>query len=125
MSADIETGTDALRAILVARRMGRASLARDLGVSNETLHAFAHGKGTLPPAVLQALAIDWSGGSIMYDPASDRLRPANTIEPRSQGSGPPPITETMTLPKFKGGPAPAQTGYPSPKPKARRPGWVE
>ena len=121
----IETGTDVLRQVLVARHMGRASLARDLGVSNEALHNFANGKGTLPPAVLQALALDWSGGNIIYDPAIDRLRPANKIEPRSLGSGPPPITEMMTLPTFKGGPAPAQTGYPPPKPKARRPGWVE
>ena len=101
MTNEIKTGTDALRQVLVARHMGRGSLARDLGISNETLHAFASGKGTLPQAVLEALAKDWSGGHIIYDPTIDRLRPANTAEPRSQGSGPPPIHQENRAPALR------------------------
>jgi hypothetical protein len=42
------------------------------------------------------------------------------------GIRPPPITETMTLPTYSGGPPPAQTGYVSqPVPKMKRAGWAE
>jgi len=119
------SGTETLRQVLVARHMGRASLARDLGVSNETLHAFAHGTGTLPPAVLEALAIDWSGGSIIYDPAIDRLRPAHKAEPKSQGHGPAPFKRAAqphdNSPRV--GPQPVKPQ--APQPKVKRPGWAE
>ena len=121
-----DSGMEIIRQALKAKRMGRATLARDLQISNEALHNFAHGKGTLPLATLNALVQDMLGPHIIYDEKLDKLRPAHVAEPRSQGSGPPKITEMMVLPKYQGGPPPPQPGYGGPpKPKARRPGWAE
>lgn len=124
------TGTDVIRVALQARvrKLNTASLARDLGLSSDTLDQFASGKRSLPPDTLKALTKDLWGGHAEYDPAIDRLRPAIKQKPTPLGSGPPPITETMTLPTFKAGPAPLgpQPVKPiPPKPKAQRPGWVE
>ena len=47
-------------------------------------------------------------------------------EPRPLGVLPPPITEIMTLPVYKAGPAPPLRGMVTPaKPKAKRAGWIE
>jgi hypothetical protein len=42
----------------------------------------------------------------------------------SMGFRPPPITKTMTLPRYRAGPPPPQTGYESAKPKMKRSGWL-
>ena len=99
-------------------------MAKDLKIANETLHQFVHCNGTLTPETLDELVADLFAGHLTYDPNLDRIRPISSPEPSTQHN-PPPITELMTLPKFKGGPPPAQTGYPPPKPKAKRAGWVE
>jgi len=47
-------------------------------------------------------------------------------EPRPLGVLPPPITEMMTLPVYKAGPAPPSPGMATPaKPKVRRAGWIQ
>ena len=99
-------------------------LARDLGLSGAALEAFAYGHSGLAPDVLRALAVHLFDGRAEFDPAIDMLR-AKREEPRPLGIKPPPITETMTLPTYRAGPAPAQTGYRPPPRKARRAGWVE
>jgi hypothetical protein len=72
---------------------------------------------------LRLLCADLFGGFAVYDAEVDRLRSAYKHEPRAIHP-PPPIEMLMELPRFEGGPAPAQTGYGAPKAKARKPGWV-
>jgi hypothetical protein len=113
--------------VLAARnkKINIGGLARDLGLTGAALEAFAYGHSGLAPEVLEALAKVLFHGNAAYDPAIDRLRPVEREEPRPLGIKPPLITETMTLPTYSAGPAPAQTGYGPPPRKARRPGWVE
>ena len=101
-------------------------LARDLGLSGAALEAFAYGHSGLAPDVLRALAVHLFDGRAEFDPAIDMLRPVEREEALPLGIRPPPITEMMTLPIYKAGPAPPSPGMVTPaKPKARRPGWVE
>ena len=120
-------GATVIRQALAARnkKFNIGGLARDLGLSVAALEAFAYGRAGLAPEVLEALAKVLFDGRATYDPAIDRLRPVEREEPRPLGIRPPPITEMMTLPTYKAGPAPAQTGYGPPPRKARRAGWVE
>ena len=124
---EIKTGTDAIREMLAARnkKYNIAPLAKELNIPSGELEDFAYGRAGLAPEVLEALAKVLFHGNAAYDPAIDRLRPVEREEPRPLGIRPPPITETMTLPTYRAGPAPAQTGYRPPPRKARRAGWVE
>jgi hypothetical protein len=100
-------------------------VGKELGVPNEHFEAFGRGTQTLTPQVLCALAKYLFGGHAQYDPNLDRLRPAAKQESTPLGIRPPPL-DVSKLPKFTGGPPPAQLGYGSkPQPKASRPGWVE
>jgi hypothetical protein len=95
--SEIKTGTDAIRQALRARRLNLANLARDLHLANAPVDAFMDG-GTLPPDALEALTRMIWAGHAEFDAELNLIRPANRQEPRPLG-GPPPITETMTLPK--------------------------
>ena len=77
MSEAITTGTDLIRQMLRARnkRTNFAILARDLGISSDTLHAFIDAKRSLPIPVLQGLTKELWNGHAVYDPEVDRLRP--------------------------------------------------
>jgi hypothetical protein len=125
MSND-DSGATVIRQALAARnkKVNIGPLARDLSISSGALEEFAYGRAGLAPEVLEALAEILFDGHAAYDPAIDKLRPKRE-EPRPLGVLPPPITETMTLPTYRAGPAPPQTGYGPPPPKARRAGWVE
>ena len=129
MSTETVTSTDVLRQALRARAMhGHLGvLARDLGIGVMTLEDFAHGRGQLDGARLQALATDLFCGHVMYDPAVDRLRSVSKSKPKPLGIIPPSVSEMgLTLPTFAGGPPPPQTGYGGgAKPKTTRPGWAK
>ena len=70
MSEVITTGTDLIRQMLRVRnkKMNLASLARDLGISSDTLLAFIDGKRSLPIPVLQGLTKELWNGHAVYDP---------------------------------------------------------
>ena len=126
MSND-DSGATFMRQMLAARnkKFNLAPLARELNISAGALEEFAYGRADLAPEVLEALAKILFDGQAEYDPAIDKLR-AKREEPRPLGVLPPPITEMMTLPVYKAGPAPPSPGMVTPaKPKARRAGWVE
>ena len=53
MSEGIATGTDVIREMLRNKRTNLAILARDLGISSDTLHAFIDGKRSLPIPVCE------------------------------------------------------------------------
>jgi hypothetical protein len=126
MSSD-DSGATVMRQMLAARnkKFNLAPLARELNMSAGALEEFAYGRAGLTPEVLVALAKILFDGQAEYDPAIDKLR-SKREEPRPLGVLPPPITEMMTLPVYKAGPAPPAPGMVTPsKPKARRAGWVE
>ena len=104
MSEVITTGTDAIRQMLRVRnkKMNLAILARDLGISSDTLHAFIDGKRSLPIPVLQDLTkVLWNGDAV-YDPEVDRLRPARQEPAKPLGVLP---SLTIPLPTYTAGPA--------------------
>ena len=104
-----------------------ATVARDLGISVGLLEDRAEGRGQpLDAERLQLLTLDLFGGAAEYDVASGMLRSANRQEARAIGPGPSPIWEVMELPRYEGGPPPAQTGYGgAPVTKPPRPGWAD
>jgi hypothetical protein len=94
---EIRTGIDAIRQALRARKLNFSNLARDLHLPTAQFEAFMDG-GPLPTDALEALTkLIWAGHA-EFVPELNLLRPANRQEARPLG-GPPPITETMTLPK--------------------------
>jgi len=104
MSEVITTGTDAIRQMLRVRikTMNLAILARDLGISSDALQAFIDGKRSLPIPVLQDLTkVLWNGDAV-YDPETDRLRPARERPARPLGGMP---SLTIPLPTYTVGPA--------------------
>ncbi len=60
------TGTDVLRQALSVRnrKINIAAMARDLGIANAALDAFAFGQAGLPPETLKALATHLFGGLV-------------------------------------------------------------
>jgi len=112
MRSNEDSGAEVIRQVLAGRnkKANIGGLARDLGLSIAALEAFMYGRSGLAPEVLDALTKILFDGNAAYDPAIDMLRPAKREEPRPLGVLPPPITETMTLPTSRAGPAPAQTG---------------
>ena len=65
---DVVTGTDAIRAALIARsrKMNLSFLARDLGIGVATLEEFAHGTAGLRPRRAQGArcySVSWRGPS--------------------------------------------------------------
>ena len=104
MSEGIATGTDVIREMLRVRnkRTNLAILARDLGISSDTLHAFIDGKRSLPIPVLQGLTKELWNGHAVYDPEVDRLRPALQEPAKPLGALP---SLTIPLPTFTAGPA--------------------
>ena len=106
MSEVITTGTDAIRQMLRVRnkRINLASLARELGISSDTLHAFIDGKRSLPIPVLQDLTKKLWNGHAVYDPEVDRLRPARQEPAKPLGVLP---SLTIPLPTYTAGPAQA------------------
>ena len=55
MTEPVVTGTDVIRQAVKAKRPNTAVLARELGLSNETLLSFCEGRVQLKPETLQAL----------------------------------------------------------------------
>ena len=104
MSQGIATGTDVIREMLRVRnkRTNFAILARDLGLSSNTLDAFIDAKRSLPIPVLQGLTKELWNGHAVYDPEVDRLRPALQEPAKPLGALP---SLTIPLPTFTAGPA--------------------
>ena len=84
---EIKTGLDVIRGALLnrAKHGHLGTLARDLGVNVGDLEDFAYGRGSLPPATLQALATDLFGGHAEYDSELNRT------EAKPLGVPPPPF----------------------------------
>src|SRR6266436_4057618 len=80
------TGTDVLRQALSVRnrKINIAAMARDLGIANAALDAFAFGQAGLPPETLKALATHLFG-------EIDMLRPTTRAESRPLGNAPAPV----------------------------------
>ena len=121
------TGTEIIREALRTRKSKQnfAIVARDLGISSETLLAFCDGKRSLPNAVLQALVKELWHGHAEFDPVTDRLRPTVQDLPRPMGIRP---ENTLPLPKYQAGaaqvaPRPVKEPVPDAKVKPR-PGWI-
>jgi DNA-binding phage protein len=104
MNEVITTGTDVIRQMLRVRnkKMNLASLARDVGISSDTLLAFTDGKRSLPIPVLQGLTKVFWNEYAVYDPEVDRLRPARREPAKPQGVMP---SLTIPLPTYTAGPA--------------------
>ena len=75
-----KSATQVIRAALHARRSALAGIARDAGVSTETLHLFLSGSG-LAPNILEALTTRIWGGAFRFDPATDTMRSTNILKP--------------------------------------------
>jgi hypothetical protein len=104
MNEVITTGTDVIRQKLRVRnkRMNLASLARELGITLDTLLGLADGKRSLPIPVLQDLTKKLWNGDTVYDAEVDRLRPARREPAKPQGVMP---RLTIPLPTYTAGPA--------------------
>jgi hypothetical protein len=104
MSEVITTGTDDIRRMLLVRykTMNLASLARELGITSDTLQAFVDGKRSLPIPVLHGLTKILWNGDIVYNPEIDRLRPARQEPAKPLGVLP---SLTIPLPTYTAGPA--------------------
>ena len=76
MNDIIKTGTDRVREATRSRLRKASYLARDMGVSNDTLHAFAEGKANLSPEIISKLAEHLFPNAV-FDHKIDRLRSAN------------------------------------------------
>ena len=124
--APMTTGTDVLRAALLARahRGGYlAILARELNVGIGALDEFAHGKGKLPDAILNGLAQDIFGSNCSFDSERNLLVQAKQV-PLPSAVRPPLFVPT---PKVYPLVSPLISSNPQPQaqPKQTRAGWAE
>ena len=125
-AAPMTTGTDVLREALRVRiRKGSAALlARDLGAGTATLDEFAHGRGTLPLAIMNTLAKNLFGDSCSFDAQRDLLTrtkqvatPIGTAPPRFVPKAPPVLGPSAWPPIIP--------DKPQPQPKQTRAGWAQ
>jgi hypothetical protein len=123
--SEINNGTDAIREALRQRgfKINTANLARDLGLSSDTLDGFIQGRTKLSPESLQALTLHLFHGHAEYVPAIDRLCSINRNEAQPLGIRPEPYGGGSNIPPYAGPPRPVK---PRPVlPPRLRPGWVE
>ena len=122
----ITTGVDVLRQTVKARNKTPAALiriAREIdGVDHTTLEAFSMGKTDLGAEALRSLA------KVLYDAEFDQdtgmLISSNKTPPIPMCSAFPPPPDPKTLPTFKAGPPPPQTGYGAPPKPQKHAGWL-
>jgi hypothetical protein len=120
-----KSGSDVLRAATRARNKGAAFalLARDLDIGIAALDAFARGEGTLPDAIMSALAKHIFGDNVTFDAARNLLVRAKRV-PIPAGLLPPryvPPPRPVSAPS----PPPIRSDKPPPVQPKGRPGWAD
>ena len=118
------SGREVIRQALSARnrKHNLANTARDLGIVSSALEAFVNDGADLPSAAaLIKLAERVWAGHLAYDPAADRVRPAN-VKPATTVHVSPPQVWPSNTPR---GPVPPRREPLDPGPRAARPKWMD
>lgn len=129
--SEVVTGTDAIRRAVALRvkRMDYGRVAREVGIANETLVAFAEGRVQLSNERLCKLATElWQHTE--FDPEQNLLRSTNRTPPQPMGIPPAPY-DPEQHPSYLPDPVGGWTRgsfhlppAPPPSRPAKRPGWL-
>lgn len=123
------TGRDVLRQALRSRKLGLATIARELGISADALEAFVAGSKDLPVDALNRVTAEIFGGHTEFNPETGLLQSANRTPPIAIGIRPEPFDPKSRPPVAinRGGHVPfAPVKGAKPQPAwPRRAGWAD